>query len=100
MEVLLGAPPPPPPPNVPALPENADSRTGHGAKPLSVRERVEQHRANAACAGCHKMMDPIGFALENFDAVGVWRSNATGFRIDPSGETFDGAKLSGPASLP
>ena len=99
MEVLLGTPPPPPPPNVPLLPENADSRTGHVAKPLSVRERVEQHRANAVCAGCHKMMDPIGFALENFDAVGVWRTNDSGFRIDPAGEMFDGAKLSGPASL-
>jgi hypothetical protein len=99
MEVLLGTPPPPPPPNVPLLPENADSRTGHVAKPLSVRERVEQHRADPACAGCHKMMDPIGFALENFDAVGVWRTNDSGFRIDPSGEMFDGAKLSGPASL-
>jgi hypothetical protein len=99
MEVLLGTPPPPPPPNVPALPENADSRTGHVAKPLSVRERVEQHRANAACAGCHKMMDPIGFALENFDAVGVWRTNDSGFRIDPAGEMFDGARLNGPASL-
>jgi len=99
MEVLLGTPPPPPPPNVPALPENADSRTGHVAKPLSVRERTEQHRANAVCAGCHKMMDPIGFALENFDAVGVWRTNDSGFRIDPSGEMFDGARLNGPASL-
>ena len=99
MEVLLGTPPPPPPPNVPALPENADSRTGHVAKPLSVRERLEEHRANPACAGCHKMMDPIGFSLENFDAVGVWRTNDSGFRIDPSGKMFDGAKLDGPASL-
>ena len=99
MEVLLGTPPPPPLPNVPALPENADSRTGHVARPLSVRERVEQHRANAVCAGCHKMMDPIGFALENFDAVGVWRTNDSGFRIDPAGEMFDGARLNGPASL-
>jgi hypothetical protein len=99
MEVLLGTPPPPPPPNVPALPENSDSRTGHVAKPLSVRERVEEHRANPACAGCHKMMDPIGFALENFDAVGVWRTNDSGFRIDPSGQMFDGAKLTGPSSL-
>ena len=99
MEVLLGTPPPPPPPNVPALPENADLRTAHVAKPLSVRERTEQHRANAVCAGCHKMMDPIGFALENFDAVGVWRTNDSGFRIDPSGVMFDGAKLNGPASL-
>jgi hypothetical protein len=99
MEVLLGTPPPPPPPNIPALPENADSRTGHVAKPLSVRERVEQHRANSVCAGCHKMMDPIGFALENFDAVGVWRTNDSGFPVDPAGEMFDGARLNGPASL-
>jgi hypothetical protein len=99
MEVLLGTPPPPAPPNVPALPENADSRTGHAAKPLSVRERMQEHRSNPACAGCHKLMDPIGFALENFDAVGIWRTNDSGFRIDASGQMFDGAKLSGPASL-
>jgi Protein of unknown function (DUF1592)/Protein of unknown function (DUF1588)/Protein of unknown function (DUF1587)/Protein of unknown function (DUF1585)/Protein of unknown function (DUF1595) len=99
MEVLLGTPPPPPPPNVPALPENSDSRTGHAAKLLSVRERMQEHRANAVCAACHKMMDPIGFSLENFDAVGVWRTNDSGFRIDPSGEMFDGAKLNGPVDL-
>jgi hypothetical protein len=99
MEVLLGTPPPPPPPNVPALPENADLRTAHVAKPLSVRERLEQHRKDANCAGCHKLMDPIGFALENFDAVGLWRTNDSGFRIDPSGTMFDGQKLNGPASL-
>jgi Protein of unknown function (DUF1592)/Protein of unknown function (DUF1588)/Protein of unknown function (DUF1587)/Protein of unknown function (DUF1585)/Protein of unknown function (DUF1595) len=99
MEVLLGTPPPPAPPNVPALPENADSRTGHAEKFLSVRQRMEEHRSNAACAGCHKMMDPIGFSLENFDAVGVWRTNDSGFRIDPAGQMFDGAKLDGPASL-
>jgi Protein of unknown function (DUF1592)/Protein of unknown function (DUF1588)/Protein of unknown function (DUF1587)/Protein of unknown function (DUF1595)/Protein of unknown function (DUF1585) len=99
MEVLLGTPPPPPPPNVPALPENADSRTGHAAKLLSVRQRLEEHRSNPACAGCHKMMDPIGFSLENFDAVGVWRTNDSGFRIDAAGQMFDGAKLDGPASL-
>ncbi len=99
MEVLLGTPPPPPPPNVPALPENADLRTAHVAKPLSVRERLEAHRVNPACAGCHKMMDPIGFAMENFDAVGVWRAKDSGFPIDPSGQLYDGAKLNGPASL-
>ncbi|HXK05799.1 MAG TPA: DUF1592 domain-containing protein [Verrucomicrobiae bacterium] len=99
MEVLLGVPPPPPPPNVPALPENADLRTGHVAKPLSVRERLEEHRKNPACAACHQLMDPIGFALENFDAVGVWRTNDSGFQIDASGKMFDGAKLSGPVSL-
>jgi hypothetical protein len=99
MEVLLGTPPPPPPPNVPALPENSDSRTGHAAQLLSVRQRLEEHRSNPACAGCHKMMDPIGFSLENFDAVGIWRTNDSGFRIDASGQMFDGAKLDGPASL-
>src|SRR5580693_7329767 len=99
MEVLLGVPPPPPLPNVPALPENADLRTAHVAKPLSVRERLEAHRADPVCASCHKMMDPIGFALENFDAVGIWRANDSGFRVDPIGQMFDGAKLDGPASL-
>ena len=99
MEVLLGTPPPPPPPNVPALPENPEGRTGHVAKPESVRERMEQHRADPNCAGCHKLMDPIGFALENFDAVGVWRTNDSGFAIDSAGQMFDGAKLNGPASL-
>jgi hypothetical protein len=99
MEVLLGTPPPAKPANVPELPENADSRTGHVAKPLSVRERMEEHRSNPACAGCHKMMDPIGFALENFDPVGVWRVNDSGFRIDAAGQMFDGAKLDGPSSL-
>jgi len=99
MEVLLGTPPPPPLPNVPALPENSELRTGHVAKALSVRERMEAHRSNSVCAGCHKMMDPIGFALENFDALGVWRTRDSGFPIDPSGQMFDGAKLNGPVSL-
>ncbi|MGA3204244.1 MAG: DUF1592 domain-containing protein, partial [Bryobacteraceae bacterium] len=99
MEVLLGTPPPPAPPNVPALPENADSRTGHAAKFLSVRQRLEEHRKNPNCAGCHKLMDPIGFSLENFDAMGVWRMNDSGFRIDASGKMFDGSKLDGPSSL-
>jgi hypothetical protein len=99
MEVLLGTPPPPAPPNVPALPENSEGRTGHVAKPLSVRERMEQHRKDANCAGCHKLMDPIGFALENFDAIGVWRTRDSGFSIDAAGQMFDGAKLNGPVSL-
>lgn len=99
MEVLLGTPPPPPPPNVPALPENAEARTGHIVKSLSVRERLEEHRKNPTCSGCHKFMDPIGFALENFDGVGVWRTRDSGFAIDASGQMFDGTKLNGPASL-
>jgi hypothetical protein len=99
MEVLLGTPPPPAPPNVPALPENSELRTGHVAKPLSVRERMEEHRSNPACASCHKLMDPIGFSLENFDPVGLWRTRDSGFSIDPKGQMFDGSKLDGPASL-
>ena len=94
MEVLLGTAPPPPPPNVPALKEAADL-----GKAQSVRERTEEHRKNPACSGCHQLMDPIGFALENFDAVGVWRTMDSGFRIDPSGQLLDGTKLDGPASL-
>jgi hypothetical protein len=99
MQVLMGTPPPPPPPNVPPLPENAELRTGHVAKPLSVRERMQEHRTNEPCKSCHSMMDPIGFSLENFDPVGVWRTNDSGFKIDPSGRMFDGTKLDGPVSL-
>ncbi len=94
MEVLLGTAPPAPPPNVPALKESAEL-----AKPQSVRERLEEHRKNPACASCHKLMDPIGFALENFDVTGAWRANDSGSKIDSSGELFDGVKLDGPASL-
>ncbi len=91
---ILGTPPLPPPPNVPQLKENAD-----GSKPLSLRERMEAHRANPVCAGCHKVMDPIGFSLEQFDAVGRWRTTDDGVTIDPSGVLFDGSKVDGPASL-
>jgi hypothetical protein len=90
---LLGIPPTPPPPNVPALKENGEG------KPLSLRERMEQHRADAVCAGCHKVMDPIGFALENFDAVGEWRTTDDGSAIDPSGTLYNGAKIDGPVAL-
>jgi hypothetical protein len=94
MEVLLGTPPPPPLPNVPPLKEGADS-----GKLLSVRQRMEEHRSNAVCAACHKMMDPIGFALENYDGVGVWRAKDSGLPIDASGRLFDGTTLDGPATL-
>ena len=96
LEVLLGTPPPPPPPNVPALSENASSGE---LKLLSVRQRMEEHRKNANCAACHKIIDPIGFALENFDAVGGWRINDSGLPVDTKGQMFDGTKLDGPASL-
>ncbi|MGA2879550.1 MAG: DUF1592 domain-containing protein [Bryobacteraceae bacterium] len=90
---LLGIPPTPPPPNVPALKENGDG------KPLSLRERMEQHRADPVCAGCHRVMDPIGFSLENFDAVGQWRTKDDGSTIDPSGMLYNGAKVDGPVAL-
>ncbi|HUI76723.1 MAG TPA: DUF1592 domain-containing protein [Bryobacteraceae bacterium] len=94
LENLLGSPPPLPPPNVPPLKEN----TG-GATVTSVRERMEEHRSNPVCAGCHKIMDPIGLALENFDGVGRWRIVDSGFKIDASGQLVDGTPLDGPASL-
>jgi len=87
---LLGVPPQPPPPNVPTLPE-----TGADGKVLSLRERMEKHRASPVCAGCHRVMDPIGFALENFDGVGRWRGKEEGQLIDASGTLFTGAKLDG-----
>ena len=94
MENILGVHPPPPPPNVPQFKEDA-----HGEELLSVRERLEQHWKDPGCAGCHKMMDPIGFSLENFDAVGGWRASDNGFEIDASGQLVDGTRVDGPASL-
>jgi len=94
LENLLGSPPPLPPPNVPPLKENANATAA-----TSVRERMEEHRSNPACAGCHKIMDPIGLALENFDGVGQWRTLDSGFRIDASGQLVDGTAIDGPASL-
>ncbi len=91
---LLGVPPQPPPPNVPELKDN-----GEEGKPLSLRERMELHRANPVCAGCHKVMDPIGFALENFDGIGHWRKDDDGAAIDPSGTLFDGTRVDGPVAL-
>jgi hypothetical protein len=95
LENLLGAPPPPPPANVPALKENNE-----GGKPTSVRERLEEHRKNPVCASCHARMDPLGFALENFDAIGRWRSvDESGKPVDASGVLPDGTKFQGPAEF-
>jgi hypothetical protein len=91
---LLGVPPQPPPPNVPPLPDN-----GADGKVLSLRERMEGHRANPVCAGCHRVMDPIGFAMENFDGTGRWRAKEDGATIDASGTLFTGAKLDGVNAL-
>ena len=96
MEVLLGSPPPPPPPNVPALEETKAVDAG---KVLSTRERMEEHRKNPACTSCHKVIDPLGLALENFDVTGVWRIKDNGASVDPVGDLYDGTKLDGPIAL-
>ena len=94
LENILGMPVPPPPPDVPLLKENKDRE-----KPLTMREQMVEHRANAVCASCHKTMDPIGLALENFDAVGAWRTRDAGESIDVSGELADGTKVNGVVDL-
>ena len=98
LENLLGSPAPLPPPNVPPFPE---ATNGQGIKKVatSVRERMEQHRTNQPCKGCHQIMDPIGLSLENFDGIGRWRTEDTGSRIDTSGQLVDGTKLDGVESL-
>src|SRR5436305_542439 len=92
LEQILNAPPPPPPPDVPELPETK-RLTG------TLRQVMEQHRENALCASCHRRMDPIGFAFENYDAVGAWRDKDGGFPVDPSGMLPDGQSFEGPAEL-
>ncbi len=92
LDNLLATPPPPAPPGVPELKEK-------GELVGTLRQRLEQHRADPACASCHKLMDPLGFALENFDAVGQWRTQEGGQAIDPSGELPDGKTVKGVAQL-
>ena len=94
LENLLGAPPPPPPPNVPSLDDS-----GTDGKPLPLRHLMEKHRKNPACAGCHATIDPLGFALENFDAIGRWRTLDAGTPVDSSGVLPDGTKLEGVSGL-
>ncbi len=96
MEVLLGTPPPPPPPNVPDLEATAEAEDG---RLRTVRERMEQHRANPACASCHRMIDPIGLALENFDVTGAWRIRDNGMPVDAASALYDGTPLTGPDDL-
>jgi hypothetical protein len=96
MEVLLGSPPPAPPPNVPMLDEV--KATGNG-RTLSVRERMEEHRKNPTCNSCHRVIDPLGLALENYDPTGAWRIKDNEVPVDPVGVMYDGAKIDGPASL-
>jgi cytochrome c5 len=94
LENIMGTPPPAPPANVPPFPENEE-----GAKPRPIREILEEHRKNPACASCHAVMDPLGFSLENFDATGEWRTKDRSGPIDPSGVLADGTKVDGPLAL-
>jgi hypothetical protein len=96
LENLMGAPVPSPPPGVET---NLDDKAGDAAAPSSVRQRLERHRANPGCAACHAIMDPIGFALENFDLVGQWRDADGGLPVNATGRLVDGTELTGPASL-
>ncbi len=96
MEVLLGSPPPAPPPNVPAL---DDVKAAQGGKLLSTRERMEEHRRNPACTSCHKVIDPLGLALDNFDATGAWRIKDNEVPVDSAGELYDGSRIEGPEGL-
>ena len=96
MEVLLGTPPPPPPPDIPEL---EDTDAAADGRFLTVRERLEQHAANPMCISCHRFIDPIGIALENFDVTGTWRVRDTGTPVETLGELYDGTPLEGPGDL-
>ena len=96
MEVLLGSPPPPPPPNVPDLDE---AKVAEDGRTLSVRQRMERHRANAACSSCHRMIDPIGLALEHYGVTGGHRIKDNGVPIDATSELYDGTPLASAADL-
>jgi mono/diheme cytochrome c family protein len=94
LENLLGLPVPPPPPDVPQL-----QAAGEGEKPRTLREQMALHRVSPTCASCHKVMDPVGFALENFDVVGAWRTQEPGGPIDASGQLADGRQVDGVVTL-
>ncbi len=96
MEVLLGTPPPPPPPNVPDLEQTEGTK---GGKVLTTRERMEIHRSNPACTSCHRMMDPIGLALDNFDVTAKWRFRENGTALDTRGDYYDGTPVASLSEL-
>jgi hypothetical protein len=96
MEVLIGTPPPPPPAGVPALEETKGSSA---TRVLTTRERMEAHRANPVCNGCHQFMDPIGLALDNFDVTGKWRIRENGAPLDVQSQFYDATPIASPADL-
>ncbi len=98
LRTMLGSPAPDPPANVPQLKPKAPDAAGN-SRPPTMREMMEQHRANPVCASCHKMMDPIGFALETFDAIGRWRTEDSGTPIDTRSRLYDGGMVDGPAGV-
>jgi hypothetical protein len=98
MTNIFGMSPPDPPPNVPPLPARAADARGNAHEP-TMREKMLEHRVRPDCVQCHRMMDPIGFALENFDAIGLWRSHDEGSPIDASAQVFDNTMVEGPVAL-
>jgi hypothetical protein len=96
MEVLMGTPPPPPPPDIPLLEETASAKDG---RMLTTRERMEMHRSNPTCNSCHRFMDPIGLALDNFDVTAKWRTREFGMPLDTKGDFYDGTPVTTPAEL-
>jgi mono/diheme cytochrome c family protein len=96
MEVMMGSPPPPPPPGVPLFEETKGEQ---GGKVLSVRERMEEHRKSPQCTSCHRVIDPLGLSLENFDVTGKWRIKDSGVPVDSTGTLYDGTPMAGPAGL-
>jgi hypothetical protein len=96
MEVLMGTPPPPPPPGVPTLEETGEILNG---RMLTTRERMEMHRKNPTCNACHRFMDPIGLALDNFDVMGRWRFRENGQQLDTRGDFYDGTRITNPAEM-
>jgi len=97
MEVLIGTPPPAPPPNVPALDDSV--KPTEGGVMLSTRQRMEEHRKNPTCASCHRVIDPLGLALDNFDVTGAWRIKDNEVPVDTAGDLYDGTKINGPDGL-
>jgi hypothetical protein len=97
MEVLLGTPPPPPPPDVPTLDESITASAA--GKRLTTRQRMEEHRKSPSCTSCHRVIDPLGLALDNFDVTGAWRTKENQVAVDSVGDLYDGTRMDGPSGL-
>src|SRR5439155_13537087 len=98
MTNILGVSPPDPPPDVPPLPAKPADARGNRKEP-TMRQKMLDHRVRQDCIQCHALMDPIGFSLENFDGIGLWRTQDEGTPVDPKAQVFDGTSIEGPAGL-